>query len=76
MDIKTLISQIHENATFEMGLDGDNQLIVFDAGGGLPRITAWDKNGYYKHAYGDIDDYAPITRAYFMETVINKPPLD
>lgn len=74
MKINELLAGIDQYAGFAVINDIDEVLISIGAGGEIPVVAAWDKNGFRPY---DLDgrDYYPIERDEFMEMVPLKEPI-
>ena len=76
LNLIELLSQINLGAIFYRGLDADAILVSIAAGGDVPHIAAWDKNGYRPYIMGEPDEeYHPISRELFMTLVKTKEQL-
>jgi hypothetical protein len=76
LNLNELLNNINVGAMFYSGLDNDAVLVSIAAGGDVPHIAAWDKNGYRPYIMTEPDEeYHPISRNTFMGLVKIKEPL-
>lgn len=74
-NIDELLSDISTNAIYYAGLDSDFNLVTIAAGGNVPYIASWDKEGYRPYVMYSNEDYHPVSRERFIQLVKEKNPL-
>jgi hypothetical protein len=74
-NIDELLSNISTGAMYYAGLDSDANLVTIGAGGDIPYVASWDKDGYRPYIMCSSEDYHPISRETFIEMVKSRQPL-